>query len=169
MTLSLNMVERNGKMYLPYDLPNLKDRGINKHSWLTAFFVRLFGSGIIEQQNKDGDSFYYNRKSLVTWITDIQSKINPALVATPNITTKSSDEEIRQQFHNLTHFFFVHQSRAKALAERKAEEERIAALSPEKREAEEKAHKEAAEKADLEARKALEKVFGTGPVPGFVD
>lgn len=97
---NFNLVESNGRAYLPCCSDKepiyAEDRGIRQHNWLTAFFVRLFGSGIITFTSQDQRTFYLNRNSAITWIRETSKKNHEywSIFDALNPLPTNTDEEI---------------------------------------------------------------------------
>lgn len=136
MTLNINLEARSGRMCLPF---YKKDAGINQHNWFTALFVRIFGSGIIEQAQKDGRTFYFNKASLVKWTNNMSKIVHSKLNAYEEVSLslKDTDDKIAETFRTVVLQASVINSKVEAQKANEAEEKRLAGLAPQERIAEE--------------------------------
>lgn len=94
--MQANLIEINGRVVLPFDNT---DRGIKAHNSITAFFVRLFGSGIVTFKQEDGTTFYFNKSSLVKWINCKLDGYTKPLCRSPMapLNLKDSIDEITER------------------------------------------------------------------------
>lgn len=94
--LGPRLVNRNGRTCLA---ASKSDKGINSYHWLTAFILRIFCVQIHEIRDTYGNSYLFNKKSLMKWIklnTELGIKMisdYPRYQLLPNPSDNAIDQE----------------------------------------------------------------------------